>query len=270
MPGTAHIVFSEAGAIELRDALRELGRDDRVLEYPDELGFGPIAPPDPRVRAKWVADTLHDDGWHAIVPHVEKFWADALAGNEHHVVWFSRRVTQDYAGFLEYLWRIGDRPCDVVDLTGVMVPVRNAAGDMAGSRPARALGFLDSYQFIDGNLFSQAVPLGAKARATYHGEWAKLRDENSPLRIVTPELRLVSVPLTHFDEMLLSRMQTRFLKSARIIGQVMSRAWDSEVYDVGDFFLSSRLIALVKAGVIEAQGNLRRMRYSEVRLPQRG
>lgn len=267
MAGTIHIVFGEAGEIELRDALRQVGRDDRVLDFPDDLSFGPIAPPDPTVRATWVAETRFEDGWRAIVPEVEKFWADALSADERHIVWFSRRVTCDYAGFLEYLWHIDDRPCNLVDLTEVMVPVRDATGRVAKSRPARAIGFLESYQFIDGDLFSLAVPLGDEARAAYRGEWAKLREENTPLRIVTPALRLASVPLTYFDDALLQHVRTDFRKSAMIIGQVMSRAWDTEVYDVGDFFLSSRLIALAKAGVIESQGNLRRMTHSEVRLP---
>src|ERR1700722_7004884 len=131
MAGTVHIVFGEAGEIELRDALRQLGRDDRVLEFPDDLSFGPITPPDPTVRATWVAETLFEDGWHAIVPDVEKFWSDVLPADERHVVWFSRRVTLDYAGFLEYLWRIGDRPCDIVDLTEVIGAVRDATGRAA-------------------------------------------------------------------------------------------------------------------------------------------
>lgn len=185
MAGGIHILFGEAGAIELRDALRQLGRGDRVLEFPDDLSFGPIAPADPAMRATWVAETLYEDGWHAIVPDIEKFWSDALSADERHVVWFSRRVTRDYAGFLEYLWRIGDRPCDIVDLTEVMVPVRDAAGRVTKSRPARAIGLLDSYQFIGGDLFSLAVSLGNEARAAYRSEWVKLREENAPLRIVS-------------------------------------------------------------------------------------
>jgi Protein of unknown function len=211
---------------------------------------------------------LHDPGWRQIVPHVEKFWTDALAGSERHVVWFSRRVTQDYAGFFEYLWRLGDRPCDVVELTELMVPLRAADGSITGSRRASAIGFIESYQFLDGNLFSYAARLGDEARAAYHAEWAVLCKENTPLRIVTSDMRLVSVPLTYFDDLLLSRIQARFLKSACIIGEVMSRTWGTEIYDVGDFFLSSRLIALAKAGVIEPKGDLRRMMFSEVRLPQ--
>lgn len=268
MPDQVHIVIGEAGAAELRHALRELGRDDRVLGFPDDLSFGPIAPPDPAIRAAWIADTLHEDGWHEIVPHVEKFWADVLPAAEHHVVWFSRRVTRDYAGFLEYLWRIGDRPCDVVDITEASVPVRGVDSSIARGRRALALGLLEAHQFIDGDLFSLATTLGNEARAAYRAEWTKLRDENAPLRVVTPELRLVSAPLTYFDDALLQRMRTDYRKSALVVGQVMSRAWETAVYDVDDFFLSGRLIALAKAGVIESKGNLRRIEYKEVRLPQ--
>jgi Domain of unknown function (DUF1835) len=103
MADVTHIVFGEAGALALREALCRLKRGDRVLEFPDDLGFGPIAPSDPAIRAQWVADEFGAADWHAIVPHVEAFWTAALTGDERHIVWFSRRVTRDYAGFLEYL-----------------------------------------------------------------------------------------------------------------------------------------------------------------------
>jgi hypothetical protein len=136
---TIHIIFGEAGATELRDALRQLGHDDVVLDYPDDLGFGPIAPADPMTRAKWVADTLDEPEWRNIIPHVESFWA-ALRGDERHVVWFSRRVTRDYTGFLEYLSRIGNRSCDVVDLTEIILPVHGVDSAIAGSRRALTVG----------------------------------------------------------------------------------------------------------------------------------
>ena len=118
-----HIVFGEAGGIELRDALRQSGHDDRVLEFPDDFSFGPIAPSDPARRAQWVADQLGASEWHEIAPHIDAFWAEALSSDARRVVWFSRRTTQDYCGFLNYLGRVGHRPCDVVDLTEAMVPV---------------------------------------------------------------------------------------------------------------------------------------------------
>ena len=270
MAEIVHIVFGEAGGIELRDALRQSGHDDRVLEFPDDFSFGPIAPSDPARRARWVADQLGASEWHEIVPHVDAFWAEALSGNARHVVWFSRRTTQDYCGFLNYLGRVGHRPCDVVDLTEAMVPVRRGDGTLTGARRAICAGLTESYQFLDGNLFSRAVPLTDEARAAYRAQWERLRGENAPLRIVTEDLRLVSVPLTHFDDALLNQMQHRFLKAARIVGYVLVEKWDSDIREVGEFFLSRRLLALARAGVVESKGDLRQIAFSEVRLPQPG
>jgi hypothetical protein len=264
---TTHIVFGDAGAIELRDALRQLGREDRVLDYPDDLSFGPISPADPMKRANWVADMLGDPGWYDIVPCVEAFWA-ALRDDGRHVVWFSRRVTRDYTGFLEYLWRIGDRPCDVVDMTELIVPVRGPDSAIAGSRRALTIGLLESYQFLDANLFAKAATLGDEARHRYRLHWQELRTENAPLRVVTPDLRLISASIDHFDAPLLRQMTPRFLKAARIVGAVMMEQWDHDIIDVDDFFLACRLMMLARAKVIESQGNLRRIGFSEVRLPR--
>lgn len=264
-----HIIFGDAGASDLRDALARLGRDDQVVEFPDDLSFGPIAPPDPTLRAQRLADELGEAGWNEIAPIVEKFWNDVLSPDREHVVWFSRRVTRDYAGFLEYLWRIDDRPCDVVDLTETRIVPRGEDGRVFQERRAVCVGLLNADAFIDHDLLSCAVPLSDEMRAIYRTQWTRLRHENAPLRIVTPDLALASVPLTHFDADLLKTIQPRFLKSARIIGEVVSRSCAADIYDVGDFFLSRRLVALAKAGLIEAAGDLRRIRYSEVRRRQR-
>jgi hypothetical protein len=265
---TLHIVFIDVGAPDLREALTRLGRDDRVVAFSDNLSFGPIAPSDPALRAQWIAQELDEPGWKEIVPQVEQFWADVLAPEQKHVVWFSRRETRDYAGFLEYLRRIGDRPCEMVDLTETLIVPRTEDGRVYPQRRAICVGIMNADAFIDHDLLSRAVPLDDDSRARYLAEWENLRRENASLRIVTPELKLTSVPLTYFDAELLQGIRPTFLKSARIIGEVMSRSWDADIYDVGDFFLSRRLMALAKAGLIESQGNLKRIAFSEVRLPQ--
>lgn len=268
MADIIHIVFGEAGEIELRDALRRLGREDRVLEFPDDLGFGPIDPADAVTRAKWVAETLEDADWQEIVAPVNAFWAEVLSGAARHVVWFSRRVTRDYIGFLYYLSRIGDRPCDVVDMTEATVPVRRSDGSVRGRRRAICASFTESYQFVDGNLFSLAAPLTEETRAAHRKVWEKLRAENAPLRVVTEDLQIVSASLSYFDAAMFRQMQPRFLKAARIIGFMLAAKWDLDIYEAGDFFLSRRLLMLARAGAIEAKGDLRRIAFSEVRLPQ--
>ena len=55
---------------------------------------------------------------------------------------------------------------------------------------------------------------------------------------------------------------------ARVVGRVLL-AREEEHEDVGPFFLSARLREMVKAGRIESQGDIFRIRYSEVRLPAR-
>lgn len=260
-----HIVFGEAGAIGLSDALAKLGRTDRVLEYPDDLSFGPIATTDPVLRGRWVADKLGDANWQEIAPLVAAFWNDAQSASERHVVWFSRRVTRNYVGFLEYLHRIGDRPCDVVELTETVVPLRGRDGSVRGSRRAICTGLLEAYQFFEGDLFASAVPLSDEARGAYRLDWDRPRAENAALRIVGPDLRLASVPLTHFDEALLQHVRPDFQKAARIIGKVFAEKWDADIYEVDEFFLSRRLAMLARTGAIESKGDLTQIGFSEVR-----
>jgi hypothetical protein len=134
-------------------------------------------------------------------------------------------------------------------------------------RRALAIGLIEAYQFLDCNLFAQASPLTDDARRRYRAEWDRLRAENAPLRVVTPDLHLVSASLTHFDATLLKHVEHRFLKAARIVGHAMMEQWDHDIIDVDDFFLSRRLLMLARSGVIEGKGELRYMRFSEVRLP---
>jgi hypothetical protein len=68
------------------------------------------------------------------------------------------------------------------------------------------------------------------------------------------------------DKLILARTQPQWRKVAYIIaavGQSMNERTD-ENYDA----LAARIAALVKAGRLEAQGDLKEWRSSEVRLPQ--
>jgi Protein of unknown function len=64
------------------------------------------------------------------------------------------------------------------------------------------------------------------------------------------------------DRELLDAASAQFQKVAAIVGRVWSKRKDQPLPDV---FYAQRVIRLVKLGKLEAQGDLRRMRYSEVR-----
>lgn len=65
------------------------------------------------------------------------------------------------------------------------------------------------------------------------------------------------------DALLLAQAKTTWRKVAMVVGKAML------LYDIWDEDrLGKRIAALVEAGKLESQGNIRKWRYSEVRLPE--
>jgi hypothetical protein len=117
-----HVTFGMRGDESLRAALRQAGRRDRVVPLWDDLSLGPIDPPDPKARWAWAKREL------GLFPHHRDLfgkknnaWNMALSSGARRIAWVSRRRAHEYCGFLEYLWRLGDEPCDIVDLHDVEV-----------------------------------------------------------------------------------------------------------------------------------------------------
>ena len=52
----AHFVFTHSGAVCLKRAVREAGRDDVVVVTDHNLNFGPIFPSDQVSRSKWFGE----------------------------------------------------------------------------------------------------------------------------------------------------------------------------------------------------------------------
>ncbi len=72
--------------------------------------------------------------------------------------------------------------------------------------------------------------------------------------------------VTRIDDALLAKATHRFQKVARIIGQVM-QSFSDRPSGIPDVYYAQRIAKLVNAGLLESQGNLLRIRFSEVRLP---
>jgi hypothetical protein len=68
------------------------------------------------------------------------------------------------------------------------------------------------------------------------------------------------------DEALLANMSERWRKVARVVGTTMSNLQDRPI-GVPDLYYAGRVREFVTQGLIESQGNLTYMRYSEVRPP---
>ena len=59
---------------------------------------------------------------------------------------------------------------------------------------------------------------------------------------------------SHFDSVILSQTQSRWLKVARVIGYAMVESSDSTIMQVGDLYLGGRVAALVDAGHTRGPG----------------
>lgn len=98
-------------------------------------------------------------------------------------------------------------------------------------------------------------------------------DEVEPDGPLTPEQeaiieKLSPEDLAKMDERLLSDCSDRWRKVAMVVGTTMMSDGPSRFENVPDVFYSQRVKVLVENGLLESQGNLDFMRYSEVRLPK--
>lgn len=264
-----HFVFSPSGAGCLVQALKKAGRGDQVIASFDDLSFGPINPPDPALRKKWIEDELAQSDWIDASDAPERSWDnEAPLPDSRMIAWLTRRSAMEYAGFLDWLWRLGDAPCEVVDLSEVKVSGPPKHGSPQAPRLAISLGMLHHDTIHREKLWDLAEPLQETVRERYRDIWKQLRSENAPLRILDGG-ELVSVPISFFDSRVTSQMTDQWQNVQRVLGEALVSGPDDCVLECGDVFLLGRIIALVKGGRLELEGELGpKVGEGKVRLPR--
>jgi hypothetical protein len=274
-----HVAFTDTGTADLREALKTSRRDDAVVSLADNLSFGPIDPVDPEARRNWVEKELGfagwpstpeqdgDNGWQDIMVKAHAFWNESLSEQHRKIAWVSRRSAMEYAGFLEWLWRLGDAPCEVVDLTEVKISSRPEHGPPRRPRSAMSLAMLGPDTICNNDLWDLAEPLQMSARGRYLDLWRQLRSENAPLRVIDGD-KLVSAPIDFFDSLLLSHVKANWQKVAMVVGKALTDQTMDSVFQTCDIVLAARINALVKSRVLEFKGwDPFAIRFSEIRLP---
>lgn len=260
---TLHVVFSGSGYGHLRVALVKSGRKQEVAWLADCLSFGPIDTSSFEERQNWAEKELNiREDW--VEEPTNAFWEKVLSGKQPLVLWTSRRSALEYSGFLECLWRLGDRPCSVIDLTDVPVMKLGRDGTLR-KELAICLPYISEETIIRNEILDMAKPLSAEDRKNFHAVWRRLREENAAFRVVGPE-GITSAPITHFDNQILSCVKQEWQKSARVVGEVMGKE-DFNYLQTGDLVYFSRLQKLVETGRVESRGDMSKMRTGEVRLP---
>lgn len=78
--------------------------------------------------------------------------------------------------------------------------------------------------------------------------------------------RLTAEQLTEIDLTLLANSCEHFRKTARVVATTMGQLTD-RIKGIPDIFYARRIKRLVNEGKLEAQGDLRCMHFSEIRIP---
>ena len=92
--------------------------------------------------------------------------------------------------------------------------------------------------------------------------------ENDPLSATGRAAvdKLSDADLKTIDAAILANCSTGLFKVARVVWDT-EKALTSSYPNLSHIFYTQRLIQLVETGRLESQGNLRYMRFSEVRIP---
>ena len=76
--------------------------------------------------------------------------------------------------------------------------------------------------------------------------------------------KLTKAMINDIDDALLSNTSNMWRKVARVVGTTMSD-FEPRIKGIPDVYYAGRIRALVEKGLLESQGDLKRMRYSEIR-----
>jgi hypothetical protein len=257
--GILHVAPGDSAAGSLRWAIRESGRSDNVIGFIDDLSCGPIASDDPVARSAWWA-SMGD--WHDR-PDIAAFWKRIMSTPDRLIVWFSRHSAREHAFYLSLADRLGERPYDIIDVTGLQLPTTLPGGQPGLSSPKLAVSLMheDDLALLFGT--ERAITIQERENAAQC--WRRLKSENAPFRIVT-QTGLVSAPDTIFDDLLLQHVTKKWRRVSRVIGETLGYNMEPFI-QTGDVMLQARVVALVGEGKLIADGDPWERRKCHVRLP---
>lgn len=255
--GILHVAPGDSAAGSLRRAVRASGRSDNVIGFIDDLSCGPIASDDSQIRSAWWASV---QDWER---DIANFWKRILSTSDRLVVWFSRHSSAEYAFYLSLAYRLGDRPYEIIDVTGMQLPVTLPGCQLGLSSPKLAVSLIPDDELA--SLFGTERAVTPQERENAAQCWSRLKSENAPFRIVT-QTGLVSAPDTIFDDLLLEQATKKWRRVLRLIGDTMGHNMEPFI-QTGDVMLRTRVVALVREGKLVADGDPSDIRRCHVRLP---
>ncbi|MBU3061121.1 DUF1835 domain-containing protein [Nocardia sp. NEAU-G5] len=248
---TVHVAPNGSSAASIRTALDAAGAGEvEVVACSDDLSYGPIDGAD---RREWWTSAVTGDFGRRVSGWGESFELDlprlaALGPDVRIVLWVGRRSPQEFATYLYLVDFFRMRSLHVIEVSGPREPAA-AAGRAAALPPSEIGALLGSERALD-----------ATEREELVRQWAVLRAENAPLRVMS-DGRLVSAPIDWFDEVIVSHVPAEPAPMPRVIAEAMG-GYPAETHD---YVLQQRVVALIDSGVLAAEGDPLTARMCRIR-----
>jgi hypothetical protein len=252
--GRLHLVPGDSAAGSVRQAFRAAGRGDEIAVLLDDLSCGPIERIEGTARNAWWR-RFHDD-MDAHDRSIATFWERVAAASGPVVVWVGLGAASEHCCLLAVAQALRGRSFGLVDVSRVgpqAAVEREWLGCLAHLQPEVLHALIGT---------EREVGPGEHAALAQH--WATLQRENAPFRVVQAG-KVASVPEDYFDQALLEQVADEPQRAARVVGGAMGHelTW----MQVGDVMLRARLVALVAAGRLMADGDPWDLRACRVWLP---
>ena len=237
-----HVGFARSTAASLRQQHTKLGAVPKVRCLHDNLSMGPLFnSPD---RVSWFTEMFGDHPWREEIEQRNVFWNEVTSIVGECCVWFSRKSSSDYCGYLEWASHPPSIGHQVVD----------------AEMPIGLIGPLS--QWLE--YFAQAKQADEGQQSVDAQTWGRLTVENAPVRKIENG-KVVSAPSDCFDDLLLAKAIPGWKSAALMVGEVLANDFE-DIHQTGDLLLVNRLWALVDAGKLDWQGDETSIRSVQMRI----
>lgn len=250
-----HVCSDLSAAGCLRQTLKALNRNERVISFGDNLAMGPISDVGGLERKAWFLSffNMEDGSQLAFWESCNAFWDRARdAANSGLTVWLSRRCTREVAWFSQLMAILpSETKFDLIDFTNEFPP---GPGESGSFTRAIGLGVLNPKRLERG--FEISTRVAVRDFSADIEQWKILQAENAPLRVFR-NMQLVSAAVDYFDATLLKYATENWQSAARVVGASLV---DDEIQpgtiEVGDSWLFDRLWNLIESGRLEANDEI--------------
>lgn len=264
-----HIVFQEADvaalqkSFELDDSIR-----GNIIEIKDEFAVGPIKdiylPEVVEARKQWWRDILAGGDYAGIVDDgrvddqkTVRELIENLETNPEEILWiWAAQNKHDVSGYYWLISQLKQFQGRIFLLYLNNLPFINEKGSIF--YPENLFN-IPPREFIKAKKLARPVTLSEFE--VDPDEWTRLQNEDKGIRILEGGKKLVQYEYNFFDAELKKFISGDWQKASKLIHQYLTKA----VHKTGDAFLLWRLKALIQAGEIDAQGEIRNMKDFEVK-----